>query len=63
MAYNAKKVKLKRLFVEAYTLYTADMQRRVTRTDDDERPRKLAKRSEETLDCRLTRDRKSVSLQ
>ena len=41
--FAAKKVKLKRLFVEAYTLYTADLQRKVSRPDDDDRPRKLAK--------------------
>ena len=41
--YNSKMIKLKRLFVEAYTLYAADMQRKVIRTDDDDRPRKLAK--------------------
>jgi hypothetical protein len=41
--YNGRMIKLKRLFVEAYTLYAADMQRKVIRTDDDDRPRKLAK--------------------
>ena len=41
--YMVQSAKLKRLFVEAYTVFAADLQRRVARTDDDEKPRKLAK--------------------
>ena len=41
--YNGKKIKLKMLFVESFTLYAADMQRKVIETDDDDRPRELAK--------------------
>ena len=41
--FAAKRVKLKRLFVEAYTLYIADLQRKVTKPDDADVPRKLAK--------------------
>ena len=41
--FQARSVKLRRLFVEAYTLFTADQQRRVSNGDDEDKPRKLAK--------------------
>ena len=41
--YETKSVKLRRLFVESFTLFTADQHRRVSTGDEEDKPRKLAK--------------------
>ena len=38
----AKKIQLRKLFLESYINFSSDMQRKAQRTDDDEKPRVLA---------------------
>ena len=42
-AYEGKSVKLRRLFVESFTIFTADQHRKINVGEDEDKPRKLAK--------------------